>query len=415
MRAEIVAVGTELLLGQVVDTNSAWLARRLAEEGVDCLRQTRVGDNPARIARAVTEAASRAGAVLVCGGLGPTADDVTRPGLALALGQPLEDDPAMAELVTGRYARRGVAMPGASLVQAQRPRGSRFIDPTTGTAPGLRAELASPGGRSAVVYALPGVPSELEEMFDRAVAPELRRVGGGGVIRSRVLRTWGLGESAVAERVASRVEAQTNPTIAFLATGTDGVWVRVTARAADEPTAEALLDGEERALRACLGPVVYGVDGATMGEAVGALAQARGLTVGVAESLTGGLVGALLSAPAGASAWFRGSVVAYAAEVKRDLLAVASPGVVSAEAAASLARGAAALLGADVGLAVTGVAGPTRQEGVAVGTVYAAVALGPDVDADEVHLGGDRLRVRHGAAMTVLDRARLRLARSPSW
>jgi nicotinamide-nucleotide amidase len=406
VRCEVVAVGTELLLGQVVDTNSALVGDRLALAGIDCHYQTRVGDNEARLAAVLRLALDRNDAVVVCGGLGPTPDDVTREALAAALGVPLERDPAMAERVRGIFAERGRPMPASNLRQADRPAGCAFIHQVSGTAPGL----VCPAGDGKVIYALPGVPHELEEMLERAVVPDLRRrAGGTTVIRSRVLRTWGVAESALAELIGDRVAAQTNPTIAFLARGVEGIQVRLTAKAEGEEAARRLLEAEEVALRDVLGDLVFGVDDRSMEVVVGDLAAGRGLTIGVAESLTGGLVGARLTEVPGASGWFRGSIVAYDRRVKHRVLGVPEGPVVSAAAAGAMAEGAARVLGADLGLGVTGVAGPAPQDGRPPGTVFLAVALGGATEVREARLPGDRHRVRQYAAISLLDLARRRL------
>ncbi len=406
MRCEVVAVGTELLLGQVVDTNSAWIGERLARAGIDCHHQTRVGDNEERIAEVVRVALERNDAVLVCGGLGPTQDDVTREALATALGRPLARDAGMEQSIRDIFESRRRAMPGSNLRQADRPEGARFIPQVRGTAPGLVCE--APGGK--VVYAVPGVPHEMREMLERAVVPDLRRrAGEPAVIVSRLLRTWGVSESRLAELVAPRVDVQTNPTIAFLAQGVEGINLRLTAKAPDEVAARRLLEAEEAELRAILGELVFGVDDQGMERVVAGLLGERGLSVGLAESLTGGLVAARLAETEGASAWFRGSVVAYDSRVKFELLDVPEGPVVSAEAARAMAEGACRRLGADAGLSVTGVAGPATQEGQPVGTVFMAVTLGGRTDVEEHHFTGDRQHVRQFAAITVLDMLRRRL------
>jgi nicotinamide-nucleotide amidase len=404
-----VAVGTELLLGQVVDTNSTWLGDRLARAGIDCHYQTRVGDNEGRIAAVVRAALDRGDAVLVCGGLGPTPDDVTREGIAAALGVPLRRDEAMARRIRVMFEERRREMAEANLRQADLPDGAAFVSQQRGTAPGLICPVGGDGADgngdgAKVVYAVPGVPFEMEEMVERAVIPDLRaRAGASGVIVSRRLRTWGLSESALAERVASRVEVQGNPTIAFLAEGIEGITVRITAKAADEVEAKDLLDAEEAELRALLGDLVFGVDDHKMERVVADLLVERGLTAGVAESLTGGLVGARLAETEGASQWFRGSIVAYDSQVKFDLLGVPEGPVVSEEAAAAMATGVCKALRADVGLGITGVAGPTTQDDQPVGTVFMALALGGDVQVREVHFPGDRQHVRQFATISLLD------------
>jgi nicotinamide-nucleotide amidase len=406
VRCEVLAVGTELLLGQIVDTNSAWIGDRLALAGIDCHFQTRVGDNEGRIAEALRIALARNDAVLICGGLGPTQDDITREAMARALDVPLERDRAMVASLRSLFESRRREMPESNVRQADRPVGATFIPQVRGTAPGLICDAS--GGK--VVYAVPGVPHEMQEMMERAVVPDLqRRAGQPFVIVSRLLRTWGMGEAGLGERVAERVDQQTNPTIAFLAQGIEGINLRLTAKAPDVASARALLDAEEVELRAILGDIVFGVDEQKMERVVASLLSERGLSVGVAESLTGGLVGARLAETEGASEWFRGSIVAYDSQVKFDLLDVPEGPVVSAEAASAMARGAARTLRADVGLGVTGVAGPTTQDDQPIGTVFMAVSVKGDTETAELHFPGDRQHVRQFATISLLDLLRRRL------
>ncbi len=400
-------MGTELLLGQVVDTNSAVIGESLALAGVDCHFQTRVGDNQARIATAIRHALARTDAVVVCGGLGPTPDDITREAIAEVLGVPLERDPAMVESIRGIFAGRGREMAPSNARQADLPAGARFIPQTRGTAPGLICPV--PGGDK-VIYAVPGVPFEMKDMLDRAIIPDLkRRAGASAVILSRMVRTWGVSESDLAERLATRVEAQTNPTIAFLASGIEGIKVRVTAKAPDEEAAGRMLDAEEAEIRDALGDLVFGIDDQSMERVVGELLVERGMTVGVAESLTGGLVAARLAETEGASKWFRGSVVAYDSQVKYDLLGVPKGPVVCEEAAVAMAQGACKALESDAGLGITGVAGPATQEGKPVGTVFMAVHAFGSVEVSEAHLPGDRQHIRQFATISLLDMLRRRL------
>ncbi len=260
MRCEVLAIGTELLLGQVVDTNSAWIGEQLALAGIDSYLQVKVGDNQDRIVTAIRQALARSDAVICCGGLGPTQDDITREAIAEVLGVPLELDPAMASRIEEIFAGRGRPMARNNLRQAEVPRGAEVIPQVRGTAPGLICRL---GDRS--IYAVPGVPVEMREMVERAVIPDLvARAGVTATIRSRTLRTWGLSESGLAELLAGRLAAldaaANGPTIAFLASGIEGIKVRITAKAATEAEAEAMLSEEERAIRDLLGPAVFGVD-----------------------------------------------------------------------------------------------------------------------------------------------------------
>ena len=411
MRAEIVAVGTELLLGQIVDTNSTYIGEELAAAGIDCYFQTRVGDNLDRIVSALEVALSRADAVVVCGGLGPTQDDITREAIAKVMGTPLEQDEEALAILTEVFASRNRTMSPSNLRQADVPLGARIIPQVQGTAPGL----ICPVGEQ-VVYALPGVPHEMREMVQRAVLPDLQaRSGEPAVIASRTLRTWGLGESVLAETIASRLdeldaEGPGAPTIAFLASGIEGIKVRVTVKAADLETATARLDSEEATLRTMIGDLVFGVDDETMEFAIGRLLQRASLQLATAESFTGGLISARVVAVPGASRWFRGGVVSYASDVKFSLLKVDEGPVVSAEAAAQMAEGVRQLLGAEVGLATTGVAGPDPQDGLPPGTAFVGIALpGEAAIGKELSLVGSRNRMRDIATISSLDALRRRL------
>lgn len=409
MRCEIVAVGTELLLGQIVDTNSAWLGEQLALAGIDHHFTTIVGDNPGRIESVLRTAIERSDAVIVCGGLGPTQDDITRDVIAKVMGVELVLDDDVAERISAMFATRGRRMPANNFRQAEVPVGAAAIrDPQPGTAPGLICPLGDK-----VIYAVPGVPHELQEIVSNAVLPDLRRRAGSiSVIRSRVLRTWGESESALAELLGRRIaalEAAGNPTIAFLASGIEGLKVRITAKAADEVTVQAMLAAEEAALREVLGDLVFGCDHETIEHAVSAVMQQQGLTLGLGESLTGGLMGSRLCEVPGASSFFRGSIVSYASDVKHDLLGVPPGPVVSAEAAEAMAVGACRVLGADVGLAVTGVAGPAEQDGQPVGTVYIGLSLDGQAESTKVGLPGDRQRIREFTSISAFNFLRLRL------
>lgn len=412
MRVEVLAIGTELLLGQITDTNSSWIGEQLALAGLDSLLQTKVGDNVERIVAALGAALERADAVICTGGLGPTQDDLTRQALAKVMGVELELDDDRADLIRWKFRGRDRSMPDNNLLQAHRPVGATFLDHQPGTAPGLRCEVEwpSPGGGTAtkLLYAVPGVPWEMEEMVSLDVLPELRRLAGlDTVIRSRTLRTWGESESGLAEMLAGRVDELDRSgavTLAFLASGIEGIKVRITAKAESDSDALAAIAAEEAEVRAILGDLVFGVDDDTMESVVLDLLRTRGLTLAVAESLTGGLVGARMASVPGASDVFLGGVVAYDARVKFDVLGVPEGPVVTEEAAAAMAIGVRRLLAADVGVAATGVAGPAEQEGRPVGLVCLAVAVGPDdeVVTTEVRLPGQRNQVRGFSVITLL-------------
>jgi nicotinamide-nucleotide amidase len=410
MRCDVLAVGTELLLGQIVDTNSAWIGEQLAAAGIDSYLHVQVGDNQARVVEQLRGLLAEADAVIVCGGLGPTQDDLTREAIAEVMGTPLERRDDLADAIREMFLSRGRAMPASNLRQADVPKGGEPIPNPNGTAPGLLCPVGD-----GVVYAVPGVPHEMQHMVASAVVPHLlERSGERGTILSRSLKTWGMSESGLAERIAGRVDTQTNPTIAFLARGIEGLVVRISAKAATGDEAQALIGAEEAILRDLLGDIVFAVDDETMESVVSDLLRARGWTLGLAESLTGGLVGSRISDAPGSSEIFRGSIVSYATEVKRSVLGVTAEQVVSAECAVQMAEGARRVLGADVGLAVTGVAGPTEQEGQPVGTVYFGLAM-PGREPEAVHsrLPGDRLRIRQFSTISLLNLARLRLLDRP--
>ena len=411
MRIEIVAVGTELLLGQIADTNSAWLGEHLAANGDASHFHQAVGDNHDRITLALRTALARSDGVIICGGLGPTQDDITREAIAAVMNVPLERDQAIIDVIAGFFEARGRTMTDNNARQADVPRGVTIIPQVAGTAPGLICPVGNK-----VVYAVPGVPYEMAEMFERGILPDLRaRMAASGeesgVIASRVLRTWGASESGLAESLQDRIDALDatgDVTLAFLASGIEGIKVRITARARTPEDVTALLDKEDaevrRAIEDRLGDIVFGVDDESMEVAVAARLIARRWTFGVAESLTGGLIASRLVNVAGASSWFRGGIVAYDSQVKFDVLGVPTGPVVTESAAAAMAEGAARVTGADVGLGITGVAGPDDQEGVAPGTVFVGLHLpGQPAQTRELRVPGDRERVRQYGAISALD------------
>ncbi|HEY7105507.1 MAG TPA: competence/damage-inducible protein A [Acidimicrobiia bacterium] len=411
MRVDVLAIGTELLLGQIVDTNSSWIGEQLAAAGLDTCEHRKVGDNLGRMVQCLRELLDRADAVIVCGGIGPTPDDVTREAIAEVMGVELERRDELVEHIARIFGGRGRSMPDNNLRQADVPKGGDVIPNPIGTAPGLQCEVSMPGGVTKVVYAVPGVPYEMTEMVSKSVIPDLlERSGDRAVIVSRSLKTWGTSESGLAEMIAERVDQQTNPTIAFLARGIEGIYVRMTAKAATEDEALALLDREDRELRKVLGELVFAVDDDTMESEVLRLCGEHGWTLGVAESLTGGFIGARIANVPGASRTFRGSVASYATDVKRDVLGVTADLVVTEEAAKQMAEGAQRVLGADVGISATGVAGPDEMEGQPVGTVWYAIAVpGHETEAVSARLPFDRERIRQFSTISVLNLLRMRL------
>ena len=420
MRCDVLAVGTELLLGQIVDTNSSWLGENLAMHGFDSLSQVKVGDNIGRITGHLRRMLSESDAVIMCGGLGPTHDDLTREAISEVMGVELHLDEDVADVIRHLFSSRNRTMPENNLRQAMVPEGATIIPQTRGTAPGLICPVVietESGPVERVVYAVPGVPHEMREMFERAILPDLQqRSGEHWTIASRTLRTWGESESGLNERlddIIHELDAEGNPTLAFLASGWEGLKVRLTGRAPDEGAAAALLAPWEKKIREVLGDQVFGVDNDTMESVVLDLLRAQEWTLALAESVTGGLVSGRLTGVAGASEVFRGAVVSYASEVKFDVLGVEEGPVVTEEAAIAMAEGARKVLGADVGLALTGVAGPSEQDGMRPGTLFAAVALPlgePDrVTSVHVRLPGDREMMRQLSVISALDLLRKRL------
>jgi nicotinamide-nucleotide amidase len=409
MRCDVVAVGTELLLGQIVDSNSAWIGERLAANGIASLTQVKVGDNVGRIEAVLRRLLADADAVIVTGGLGPTHDDVTREAIAAVMGVELREDPAVADVIRKLFAARGRTMPDNNLRQAQVPIGATVIPQRRGTAPGLICPVGDK-----IVYAVPGVPHEMYEMLERAVLTDLRAHDPErGVIASRVLHTWGESESGLNARlddVIARLDAAGDPTLAFLARGWNGLDIRLTTRKPDESAAALLLDEFEAEVRAHLGPLVFGVDDQSMEAVVLDLLRDQDLTLGVAESVSGGLVAARLTDVPGASDVLRGSLVSYASDVKFGLLDVTPGPVVNEPAAAEMAEGAMRVFGSSVGLALTGVAGPAEQDGVPVGTVFVGVAMGGATTfTRRLRLPGQRDQVRQFAVIGALDLLRRQL------
>ena len=403
MRCSVVAIGTELLLGQIVDTNSSWLGEQLAAAGIDSLFQVKVGDNLARIVSTLRATLEDADAIIICGGLGPTHDDITREAIAEIMGVELEMNDEVALVIEQMFTARGRRMPQNNLRQAMVPKGAKIIEQRRGTAPGLICEVGKK-----VMYAVPGVPFELYEMFERAILPDLLvRSGEASVIKSRVLRTWGDSESGLNERlvgVINELEKVGNPTLAFLASGWEGIKVRLTAKASTEKQAIELLDVWDAKVRGQVGDIVFGVDEQNMEAVVLQMLRDKKLTLGVAESVTGGLVAGRLTAIAGASDVFRGAIVSYDSAVKFDLLNVTRGPVVSESAAKEMAVAVRKSLGSDIGLALTGVAGPTEQDGVKVGTLCVGLAMpNGDVRSTTFSLSYGREQMRQFSVISALN------------
>lgn len=414
MIVEVLAVGTELLLGQIVNRNAADIGSRLADAGLDHYHQGVVGDNRARMVAAIRLACSRADALIITGGIGPTKDDITREALADAAGVPLRSSEAYAERLRRYWEARGREMPDSNLRQAEYPDGAELIANPKGTAPGLRFEIDGTW-----VFALPGVPAEMIPMLESEVLPSLQRRAGGddAVVVSRLLRTWGESESKIGELLDDLFEESQNPTVAFLASAGE-IKVRLTAKAESEAAARALIAPVERIVRERLSARVFGADDDIIETVLLRMLEERGWTLATAESATGGLIASRITSIPGASRVFRGGVVAYSTEVKRNQLGVPATtidqhGVVSEPVAIAMANGVAAALGADVAVSVTGSAGPDPQD-QRVGTVVVAVRTPGEVRAQTLRMPGDRERVRTYTTTAALHLTRLALE-GASW
>ena len=405
MRCDVLAVGTELLLGQIIDSNSAWIGGELAANGIDSLVQVKVGDNVKRIEAQLSDMLDDADAVIMCGGLGPTHDDLTRDAIANVMGVELVEDAILVDTIRQMFESRGRTMAENNRRQAEVPVGAAVIAQTRGTAPGLICPITHQGVDK-VIYAVPGVPHEMRDMLERAIVPDLLdRSGETAVIASRVLRTWGESESGLNEKleqVIEQLETSDTPTLAFLASGWNGLKVRLTAKDATRIGCSAQLDKWEAVVRHEIDDLIFGTDDDTMESVVLDLCRERGLTLAVAESVTGGLVGGRLTDIPGASDVFRGGVISYATEVKQSVLGVNEGPVVSEIAARQMAVGVRNRLGADIGLSLTGVAGPAEQDGQPVGTLFVGM-VGPGFEeVRQANMPGVRELMRQFSVITAL-------------
>ena len=416
MRCEVVAVGSELLLGQINDTNSSWIGRELAAVGIDSFFQTKVGDNLDRMVEVIEHALMRSDVVITTGGLGPTQDDITREAVAQVMGVELKTDEALVTKIEAMWGSRGREMPANNRLQARIPDGAKPIPVQPGSAPGIVASFDF-DGVAKVIYCVPGVPWEMVEMMNEFIIDDMvERAGLTAVIRSRTLRTWGTSESGLAEQLADEIvrlddagTADGGVTLAFLASGMEGLKVRITAKGADEGAVKALLDDEENRVRDIIGPIVFGIDDQTMESVVLDMCAEQGLTLGTAESLTGGLIAQRLTATPGSSRAFRGGVITYATDVKSAVLGVPAGPSVSEEMVEAMALGVCDRLGADVSVATTGVAGPDAWEGIPPGTVWIATCVDGVVETQLLRYNTDRTRIQNYTTITVLNALRKRL------
>ena len=403
MIVEVVAVGTELLLGQIVNGNAAKIGAALADHGFDSHFQVVVGDNLERVMSAIRTALSRADAVIITGGIGPTRDDLTREAVCAALGLQMKSSETYAEFLRERFASWGRDMPASNLRQAEYPEGAEMLPNPKGTAPGLVLEH-----QGKLIFLLPGVPMEMSYLLEAEVLPRLGKAAGAdAVVFSRILRSWGRSESQVGEMLDDLFTSSTNPSIAFLASAGE-IKVRITAKASTVDEAEKMVAPVEAEIRSRLHESIFASDDQTIEQVLRAELVSRGWTIGTAESATGGLVAARLTSIPGASEFYRGSVVTYAADLKTSLLDVAdlSAGLVSESTALAMAEGARKTLGVDVAVAVAGSAGPEALE-QPVGTMVLAVSTPDRTMARTVKFPGDRERIRVYSATQALHLVRL--------
>jgi len=400
MRAELVSIGTELLLGEILDTNAQYLAGRLPALGIDLYYASTVGDNLERLTEVLGRAWGRSELVITTGGLGPTEDDLTREAIAQVLGEELSVDRELEEQLRSFFERRGVSMPERNLKQVMLVPSARALPNPRGTAPGWWVER---DGR--VIVAMPGPPSEMQPMWEEEVAPELERRHPGAVLVSRTLKTVGIGEGHIDELVSPLLKS-TNPTIGVYARA-DGVQLRIAAKAATREEARRLIEPVEEEMRGILGEAIWGADDDTLEGVAGALLRKYGLTLATMESCTGGLLAHTITNVSGSSDYFRGGLVTYATEMKIefgvDASIIEEYGVISAECARDMARAARERLAADIGIGITGVAGPEAQDGRPPGTVH--VALDPSFGVPmsvSYHFAQGREAVKRRAVTTAL-------------
>jgi nicotinamide-nucleotide amidase len=404
VKAEILTIGDELLRGEIVDSNKSFLSDRLLQLDVETRFHSSVRDDPPDMIDAFQRAASRADVVLVSGGLGPTRDDLTTETLARAFGRELRLDPAALEGIRAFFARAGREMTGNNARQARFPDGAEVLPNPIGTAPGFLLEV-----EGTLFFCMPGVPREMYRMMDEQVLPRIaaRAGGAGGVVRATLLRTFGMGESALDAELAD--VAQSGDVSLGFRTAFPDNYLRPLARAASAAEAEARLAKVCEVIRQRLGPLVYAEGDETMEAVVGRLLREKRATIAVAESCTGGLIGHKLTDVPGSSAYFLGGVVAYANRAKRDLLGVpadvlAEHGAVSEPCARAMAEGVRARFGADIGIGTTGISGPgggTPER--PVGLVHLALARAEGTHADHFVFPLDRSRHRQLTAQVALD------------
>ena len=412
MIVEIVSTGSELLLGQIVNTNAPYLAQKLNRLGYDTVYQTTVGDNRKRMASVLSIALERADIVITSGGLGPTLGDITKEVTAQLLAKKMFLHEPSVEQIKSFFVRRNLQMAENNLRQAMMPEGAIVVENKRGTAPGVILEH----DRKTIIH-LPGPPMELEYMFEKSILPYLQgRFGGQGIIVSKVLRAHGLGESTMDEQLRDVLLAQKNPTIALLARSGE-IHIRLTAKGESEESARLMIGELEPQIRERIGEFIFGVDDETLEVVVGKALTANNYTIALAESCTGGAVTARLTDVPGSSAYLAGSVVSYSNRIKSGVVGVpehilAAKGAVSEETARAMAEGIRSRFAVDIGVGITGIAGPdggTPEK--PVGLVYIAVAGPQGTVAVEERFAGQRSVIRMRSSNAALDMVRRYLNR----
>lgn len=399
MKAEILSIGTELLLGQIVDTNANFLAQQLPALGLDLFYVSQIGDNLQRLADAFRRGLDRSDVIVTTGGLGPTEDDLTREAIAEVFGEPLEIQPHLESDLRAFFERRGRTMPARNVKQATTIRSGTYLPNPIGTAPGWWVER---DGK--VIVSMPGVPHEMHKMWAEQAQPRLARLISGGAIVSRTLKLAGIGESH-AEEALGDLTRSTNPTLATYAKS-DGIHLRLTAKAATRAEADALLDAFEPRVRERVADHVYGGESDLFAAVVGNLLRARGLTLTAAESATGGQLASLVTEAPGASDYFVGGYVAYSASAKQALgvppSVLDAHGTIGQEITQALARAARATAGADVAVATTGNAGPEAAEGKPVGILHIVVDIGGHQTCTQTQYATTRTEYKRRGAQEAL-------------
>jgi nicotinamide-nucleotide amidase len=421
MIAFVLAIGDELVLGQTIDSNSAWLSAQLAALGCEVIAHQTVGDDQAAIERAIRDAAPRCDFLLISGGLGPTPDDLTRYALAVVLDQPLQSNPAWLDELTNFFQKRGRPMPESNKVQALIPRGAKMIRNSAGTAAGIDAVLHTAPQRSCRIFAVPGVPMEMKLMFQRDLAPQI--VAGASAarprfIRSATLHTFGLGESAVAQKLGDLMDRTANPSVGTTVSA-GIVSLRINARSHDPAEADQQLRQTADRCRAALGELIFGQEEQTLASVVGELLTRSGQTVTTAESCTGGLLAKMLTDVSGSSRYFQRGWIVYSDQAKVQMLGVAQEvldrhGAVSEPVVAAMAAGALERSGASFALSISGIAGPDGgTDEKPVGTVCIALAQPDGVTPRTFHFPGDREMIRDRSAKMALALLRFKLLAIP--